>query len=35
MGLSNKTNLKSQAQTIRHESKEGLNTAERVGKVLE
>ena len=35
MGLNNKTNLKSQASTIRHEDKEGLNTAERVGKVLE
>lgn len=35
MGLNNKTNLKSQASTIRHEDQEGLNTAERVGKVLE
>lgn len=35
MGLNNKTNLKSQASTIRHENQEGLNTAERVGKVLE
>ncbi len=35
MGLNNKTNLKSQASTIRHEDREGLNTAERVGKVLE
>lgn len=35
MGLNNKTNLKSQASTIRLEDQEGLNTAERVGKVLE
>lgn len=35
MGLNNKTNLKSQASTIRHEDREGLNTAERVGKVIE
>jgi hypothetical protein len=35
MGLTNKTNLKSQASTIRHEDNEGLNTAERVGKVIE
>jgi hypothetical protein len=35
MGLNNKTNLKSQASTIRHEYQDGLNTAERVGKVLE
>lgn len=35
MGLNNKTNLKTQATTIRYEDKEGLNTAERLGKVLE
>ena len=35
MGLNNKINLKSQASTIRHEDREGLNTAERVGKVIE
>ncbi len=34
MGLNNKTNLKSQADAIRHEDGEGRNTAERVGKVL-
>ena len=34
MALSNKTNLKSQADIIRHEDGEGKNTAERVGKVL-
>ena len=35
MGLNNKINLKSQASTIRHEDREGLNTAERVGKVID
>ncbi len=34
MGLYNKLNIKSQAETIRYEEKEGLNTAERIGKVL-
>lgn len=34
MALSNKTNLKSQAEVIRYEDGEGQNTAERVGKVL-
>lgn len=34
MGLNNKSNIKSQADIIRNEDSEGLNTAERVGKVL-
>lgn len=34
MGLTNKSNLKSQADLIRYEDSEGQNTAERVGKML-
>lgn len=34
MALENKANLKAQADIIRYEDSEGMNTAERVGKVL-
>ena len=34
MALTNKSNLKSQAELIRNEDSEGKNTAERIGKVL-
>lgn len=34
MNLKNKLNLKSQAEIIRHEDNEGMNTSERIGKMF-